>query len=300
MRYLSLIALFLLSLSLFSCEIINPAEEIPAYIKVENPRVVLDENTGFSTNAGIRNIWLYHGGEIQGIYQFDPDVDTTARIFPILNLDKYEFFIDPGIYESGQSAYQIPYPFWDRLTFNWQAEPQDTYYLQPVFHYVDDALFVAPVEEHFEGGGISLDPFASGFDAEAAPIVTSTDAPFQGNGIGSVRFDATHRFFEVVSTIDFTTTTAANIFAEVTYKNTIPFTIGLVYTSSAGGTQKTEILNVSENGKWNTVYVHMISEVRSIINAYGANTRFFLWLKADGENKDGYILFDDIRVIREK
>ena len=208
--------------------------------------------------------------------------------------------MDPGIYESGQSAFQIPYPFWDRVTFRWEANPMDTMKLTPEFHYRDEASFDAPVEEHFEGGGIGFSQFGAAFDPLATNLTTSTDAPFQGTGSGKVIFDATHRFFEVVSSVDFRTKASLNIFAEITYKNTIPFTVGLVHTSITGGTQKQEILTVSENTNWNTVYVHMITEVRNIINAYGEGTAFFLWLKADGDYKDGYILFDDLRVIKEK
>ncbi len=300
MNYRDLFLCLALLVSVSSCEIINPSEEIPAYISVKNPVVVLDEGTGFSTNVGLRNIWLYHGGELQGTYQFDPAVDTVGRVFPILNLDKYEFFIDPGIYETGQSAFQIPYPFWDRLTFRWEANPLDTLELTPEFHYIDPALYETPVDEHFEGGNIGMDPFATGLNStEACSFVIDNNDVFQETGSGKVVFDATHRWFEVISSVPFITTAADNIFAEVTYKSNIPFTIGLIYQTSTT-VNGVIVLSVNPSGNWNTVYVHMISEVRDILNTVGANTIFNLWLKADGENKDGYILFDDIRVIKEK
>lgn len=299
-RYLLLCLALVISVS--ACEIINPAEELPGYISIKDPVVVLDEGTGFSTNVGLRNIWFYHGGELQGTYQFDPAVDTVGRVFPVLDLDKFEYFMDPGIYETGQSAFQIPYPFWDRLTFRWEGVGLDTHKLTPEFHYVDPSFYETPVDEHFEGGGISMDPFATGNNATEAcafNITTNSNDVFQGTGSGKVVFDATHRWFEVISSVPFVTTAAENIFAEVTYKNTIPFTVGLIFqtTQTVNGEV---ILSVSESGKWNTVYVHMIAEVRKILNTYGPNTIFNLWLKADGENKDGYILFDDIRVIKEK
>jgi hypothetical protein len=286
-------------MALTGCEIINPAEELPAYISFQDPMVSAIDDTSFRTSAGIRNIWLYHGGFLQGAYQTDPQVDTAGRTVPFLQLDRSDFFIEGGIYESGQSSFQIPYPFWDRITFDWQAGAGETLEVRPVFHYVQPSLYELPVSVTFEGGGIDFDAFGSGLSGDSTFFKLRSDDVFRGNGASIVEFGPGDRFFEVVNSVPFRTTQSSNIFAEVTYKNTIPFTVGLIYGSTTSP-RKLPILTVSPSAEWNTVYVHMITEIRNILNANGTSTDFWLWLQADGEGEQGYIRFDDIRVIRQK
>jgi hypothetical protein len=168
----------------------------------------------------------------------------------------------------------------------------------PRFHYIDPSNYISPIDEHFEGGSIDFLPFASGLNPDSTNLRFRRDDVFQGLSVGYVPFGANDHFFEVINSTSFFTTQASNIYAEITYKNTIPFTVGLVY-QSALGTQAVEIVSVSPSNQWNTIYVHLISEVRKIINTSGPSTAFWLWLKADGEGNEGYIRFDDIRVIRE-
>lgn len=300
----SCLLLLIVCAAFAGCDVINPSEELPAYIKFQNPQVVLDESTGFQSDAGIRNVWLYHGGFLQGVYQLDPDVDTNGRTVPFLQLDRTDFFVEGGIYESGQSSFQISYPFWDRMTFDWQGTVGDTHVVTPVFHYVDASLYETPVNEHFDGGSIDFERFASGLipvsttDSSTFFVLRSDDV-FQGTGAGHVLFDASHRWFETINGTPFFTEQSSNIFAEITYKNTIPFSVGLVYQNGSAVRTQT-VLTLSPSAEWNTVFVHFISEVRAILNGNGLDTKFYLWLKADGESQDGYIRFDNVRVIREK
>lgn len=289
----------LLGLTFSACEVINPAEELPAYISFQNPVVEAPDDSTFTSNSGIRNLWLYHNGFLQGAYQLDPEVDTNGRVVPVLQLKDSDFFIDAGIYESGQSAFQIVYPFWDRVFFDWAAEVGDTLVLTPRFKYVDPDLYDMPLSVTFEGGGFDFDSFGSGFDVENTFITIQSSDVFRGTGSGRVDFSSGHRYFEVISSEPFHSVQAANIFAEITYKSNIPFSVGLIYGSNTSP-NRLPILTVSPSGRWNSVYVHMITEVRGILNQLGQDTDLWLWIKADGENQDGYILFDDIRVIKEK
>lgn len=292
--------LLLAASSLLSgCEVINPSEELPAYISFQNPVVEAPDDSTFTSNSGIRNLWLYHDGFLQGAYQLDPEVDTNGRVVPILQLQASDFFVDGGIYESGQSAFQIVYPFWDRIYFDWAASVGDTLVVTPRFKYIDPDLYDMPVSVTFEGGGFDFDAFGSGFNPDNTFINIQTNDVFRGNGSGRIDFSNGHRYFEVINSEPFNSIQAANIFAEVTYKSNIPFTVGLIY-GSATDPNRYPILTVSPSSKWNTVYVHMITEVRAILNQLGTDTDLWLWIQADGENQDGYILLDDVRVIKEK
>jgi hypothetical protein len=291
---------FLASLLFFqACEIINPAEELPAFVTIKAPKVVLDENTGFSTDAGIRNIWFYHANQLQGIYEFHPEVGTREKTFPVLGIDNFEYFMEGGIYETGQSAFQLYYPFWERITFNWQPGPKDTLVLQPEFHYVESSRYIVPMVEHFEGGAIDFQPFGTGItNTDTTFLRHRYDDVFRGTGCGYVSFDANHRFFEAINTTPFNSVKGSNIYTEITYKNTMPFSVGLIY-QSATQVGSIPIVTVGASERWNTIYVHMTKEIRETLNAHGDNTLLYLWLKTDGEGKDGEIRLDDVRIIRE-
>jgi hypothetical protein len=88
-------------------------------------------------------------------------------------------------------------------------------------------------------------------------------------------------------------------YAEVTYRNSMPFNVGLLYQGSSG-LRFREVLTLSASPTWNTVYVHLSEQVREIVNDGGENTAFWLYLKTDGEGKDGFIALDDLRLITER
>ncbi|MFM2376951.1 MAG: hypothetical protein RLZZ165_2048 [Bacteroidota bacterium] len=281
-----------------ACEWINPAEELPAYISFQHPMTSAPGDTTFRSDTGIRNIWLYHGGFLQGCYPLESIGQTGSKVIPILELSRSDFFLEGGIYESGQSSFQLPYPFWDRITFDWQATVGDTLVLNPVFHYVDPSRYDLPVSVGFEGGGVDFTGFASGRSGDSTFFKVRTDEAYRGTGSGLVEFGPGNRFFEVVNVTPWRTLASSNTYAEVTYKGTIPFTIGLIYGSTSSPNAR-PILTVDPSADWNTVYVHMIGEIRAILNANGPDTDFWLWLQADAKDAPGYIRFDEIRLIRE-
>jgi hypothetical protein len=298
LNWIGALAVFAMCLAFSSCEIINPSEELPAYISFQEPRVSAPGDTAFRSNSGVRNIWLYHGGFLQGVYQLDPEVDTNGRVIPFLQLDRSDFFIEGGIYETGQSSFQIPFPFWDRVSFDWQASAGETLVVSPVFHYADESQYEMPVSVTFEGGGLDFDPFSTGLQGDSTFFKLRSDDVYRGGGSGIVEFGPGDQFFEAINSIPFRTVQSSNIFAEITYKSTVAFTVGLIY-GSVNEPHKRAIVTVSPSNDWNTIYVHMVTEVRNILNANGPDTDFWLWLQADGHDGTGYIRFDDIRVIRE-
>lgn len=296
MRYASILFFFALC-GLFSCSLIDRPEPAPGYVMIRPPKVELDSLTGFTSQTGIRNVWFYHGGFLQGVYRIQPD---TPIVFPIADLTRTDFFMEGGVYESGQSVFHIPYPFWNRISFNTQLTALDTLVLEPTFEYVEPRFYDFRVNEGFEGGAVDFVPFSLGLtEPDSTFIRLRSDDVFQGTGSGYVTFGPDDRYFQAVNSSPFSLTRGEEVFAEITYKNSMPFTVGLLYQNSSG-LGSAEVLTVTPTGQWNTVYVHFVEEVRDVIGLGGVNTQFWLWLKADGEGKTGYIAFDDMRVITTK
>ena len=281
------------------CEIINPPEEAPAYITIREPEVILDESTGFSSSAGIRDVWFYHSGFLQGVYPInaaeDPNGDLTI---PYINISDTSFFVKGGILETGLSSFRLPYPFWDDWFFFVEQGVGDTAIVTPRISYIDESDYTVATEENFEGISFGLVPFNRSLTNEDSTHFVRDEDSFMGNYSGRVDFSADQRYFEVINASPFTLERANDIYAEITYRTNMNFQVGLVYLG-AGGLFTEEVVTITPKGEWNTIYVHLIQQVREIINNNGEFTNFWLWIFADGVGNDGYIYLDNVRVIHE-
>lgn len=297
-RLIHATVLLLLVLPFFTgCELIDPVEPAPAYLRLVNPRVEIDSASQFYSNIGIRNVWLYHGGNFQGLYTVAPDSEV---IIPVLDLDRSDFYMEGGIYESGLSAFQLPYGFWKRESFTQPLTALDTFDVDLRFEYVEERFYDFRVNETFEGNSVDLVPFSLGLSEPDSTFVRlRNDDPFRGTGYGYINFGTDDRYFQAINSSPFVLTRGKQVYAEVTFRNSMPFSVGLLYSNSNGVSFK-DAINLSPSPDWNTVYVHLTSQVRDIVNAGGENTAFWLYLKADGEKKDGFIALDDLRVITER
>jgi hypothetical protein len=301
MHRLTRFAACLLAISVLTgCSLFDREEEIPAYLQFRNPRVVLDENTGFSTNTGIRDVWLYQAGFLQGVYPVNPVQDGMWATIPVIDLEKTAFFMDGGIHETGQSAFHLPYPFWDRIEFNLDLVSGDTFVVDPEFHYVEEERYVTPVVERFEGTLVDLVPFSTSLtESDSTFIRPSTRDVFQGNASGYVDFGPDDRWFEAINSTAFQLDRSKDVYLEITYKNNIPFEVGLVYQNLAGLFPE-PVITVTPRTEWNTIYIHLIEQARNILNLSSSVANFWIWIKADGQGNDGYIYLDNVRLIREK
>lgn len=289
--------LVLALLSLTGCELLDPPEPAPAYIRLSNPRVELDSVNQFYSNIGIRNVWLYHGGIFQGLYTVFPDSDV---VIPVIDLERSDFILEGGIYETGQSAYNLPYAFWKRENLDLPLTALDTFTIDLRFEYVEERLYDFRVNEAFEGNSVDFVPFSLSLNEPGGTFMNlRSDAPFQGTGYAQVDFGPGDRYFQAINSSPFSLTRGKQVFGEVTYRNSIPLTVGLLY-QNAGGLSSRDVITLSATNTWNTVYVHFVDLVREIVNTGGEDTAFWLYLKADSEDKEGYIALDDVRLITER
>lgn len=295
----TLFIVFATTVSLTSCEVINPAEEVPAYLSFRNARVLLDENSSFSSRVGIKDIWFYHSGFLQGIFPVNSDEDPNGILtIPYINVPDTSFYIKGGVIETGQSSFRLPYPFWDDFFFFVDQDPGDTAIVEPLIRYKDPSEYTLATAEDFEGISFGLTPFNRALTNEdSTNFVRSSDA-FMGNWSGKVNFGPGKRYFEVINTSPFFLNRTKDTYAEITYKCNLEFNIGLVYLG-VNGLFIEPVLTVSPRGDWNTVYVHLIQQIRDIINDNGEFTQFWLWLYADGNENDGYLCLDNVRLIHE-
>ena len=94
-----------------ACEIINPEEDIPSFICI-NEFEYAEVGT-----AKIVDAWIYIDNDLQGIY-------PIPNTIPILKNGEQKLYIAPGIKKNGISSTRANYPF-----YKWH---QEEIYLSPL------------------------------------------------------------------------------------------------------------------------------------------------------------------------
>ena len=274
------------ALLLTSCDLINPEEDLPVYVEITNPRVRVHPDENFLADVQVKDVWVYRNEEFVGIYP----VPSTIPIFPG---EQNNLSITGGVFLSGFSGFRGTYPFWRSIFFEVNTVPVDTMSIQPIFEYFSpDTVLLFAFEETFDGGSVGLKNNISTSSSSVGIARTSSD-PFDKNA-GLARFNSTSTDMELVSTTSFPLPQNGNnrVFIELTYKNTVDFTVGLYHNgvnfSEVGGK-----VFYSAKPDWNTIYIDVNDEIRSI----SQTVDFTLFIRANGQGEIGQILFDNIRIV---
>jgi hypothetical protein len=151
---LCFLALVIAVTTFVSCEKLNPAETIPAYIKINEIKlnVPADGSQG-SPQSNFNCAWVYVDEELIGVFEL-------PITFPVLKEGNKKIRIKAGIKQNGISATRVPYPVVINYESTVQLTPKETvevfpevsYYPVVVFHWV----------ENFESPDYTLEKTSSG------------------------------------------------------------------------------------------------------------------------------------------
>lgn len=290
--------LLMLSMSLAGCSLFDPVEPQPIFLKLAESQVRVANPSGVIVDQqGLRDFWLDHNGAQLGVYR-------TGRVIPLLpDPDRNELTIRGGIFANGLSGIRNAYPFWQPITLQLDAEPLDTVELDLTFEYFPrDSIVVYPLEETFETGG--TDAFISRASQPNSTLLTPTTLDiYQGDRSGRVRFTPNQHDFEANSRELFALRRSSDndIYLELTYRNTVPFTVELFFVNRS----QTNLLSLPTGvqflspDSWNTVYVHLLPLVQSTQEdgAYQIRLRANSRDSQTGEVQSGDVFLDNIRLV---
>lgn len=279
--------------SWMSCEWIDRPENPPVYIKLQPAKVLLDSASNFSAPAGIKDLWIDHNGQSIGVHRL-------PRIIPVLEAEPNRLTFSGGIFENGLSSIRSRYPFWIPQTLTLSADPLDTVSYAFTFSYYPDTVIQFAFLETFEEASTRLSANLSG--SNRANMTVSSLESFQGSFSGRVSMGPGSFTFEAVAAefIALPQTGTNDVYMEISYKNTIPFSAGILYATTNGAAVGD--LNhglVYQSDDWNTVYIHINDQIRSI----GSTAIFKPYIRAssldetNGEVTSGEIFLDNIRII---
>lgn len=285
------ISLFIIvSFSLGSCNIINPDEPIPTFIKIDSFNVLsVAPATHGSVSENISDAWVYVNSENIGNFQ----LPATVPVILEEGTDSADISIYAGIKVDGFSFNRRRYIFFEpyktRLAYlqgqtqNWT--PEVTYRTTNNYELLED----------FESG--------NAFEASAntdTSITRTTDPAylFEGTNSGLVYLDATHKSSNSVTTQSFILP-SGNVkqsFMELDYKNDVPFTIEVQLSFPNSPTLIFELLSLNSRTDWNKVYINLTD----LANGYpGRSINFIIRTSLPVSQNTGFVSIDNLKIITQ-
>ncbi|MBK6905150.1 MAG: hypothetical protein IPH04_20700 [Saprospirales bacterium] len=250
MKYLPILYFSLAGILLLgSCDLINPEEQVPAYVYVQPFSLQANPNIDAgSLDHRITHVFAYVGSEFLGIY-------SLPALIPVLLEGEQEVLLDPGIRENGVSITIGIYPFYERYQKTLDLSPGKIDTLSPVTRYRSNSKvhFI----EDFESG---LPIFSEDRDQNALTFLdVTTEEVFEGANSGFVRLDTLNAFFDAGTDRNqtFMLGEGGKVFLEVNYKTDIDVLFGLVEIDNTGQAFSYYDYGLLPRETWNKVYFNL-------------------------------------------
>jgi len=282
-KQLSIITLFL-STILMSCDIINPPEPIPAYIRIDTVHVVVNDIDKGSALHNLNNIWISVGGENLGVFEMPFEVPTLSTGFHTLT-------IRAGVKLNGIAASRFSYPFFENYLTDLELRSGEVYTITPVTTYKKDCVFAWM--EDFEDAGVAFEYS----DKSTVQFSNQHGVLREGRYSGAAQLDSEHRFLEVTSRDIFDLPPQASaLFLEFDYQNTNPIEVGMYVIESDGSGVWSSVMLIKANEKWKRIYVDLGSPL-----SYEDNIKYYRpGFRAEWDQPDSLpsmIYLDNLKMI---
>ena len=265
-----------------SCEVLDPKEQIPSYIHIDKISLTTDYATQGTTASKFTDAWVYIDDQPLGTYEL-------PATFPVLQEGRHDIKIRGGIKVNGISATRAQYVLCNFNSQNIDLQINNTVNVIPSVTYFPAIKF--EWLEDFENIGVSL---TKGSTSDTSLLTTNSSEAFEGQKSGAVYLDASHTFFEAVSSVGYNLPVAKDVFLELNYKCNNEFHIG-VYASGSTLPYTTIYVN-STNNTWNKIYINMINEVTT---AHTAPFFIFISMQKDPGVDLPVLYLDNIKLIHQ-
>ena len=280
---LSFIPLLIL---LSACNIINPTENVPTYVKIDSVILDIDNPTLQGSAAhGITSIWIYYNNSPVGIF------DIPCNVPVITEGERGTLSVAPGITLNGLVDLQPQYPFYSFDTITLNSIPGGTVNYTPTTSYTKAAKF--PYKEDFEVSNSfvaltpELDNDTSISNARDKALV------FEGGGSGYIQLNTSYSFSESINTTGFPIP-RGEAYLEINYKCSVPFEVGLYNTLNTGVDVYEYIMGIKASDTWKKMYV----ELGTYTGKYpGKDYKVLIKTSLPDGMSSGYVLIDNIKIV---
>ena len=282
----------ILILGLNSCDIINPEEQIPSYVQVDDITLFIPNgNAGTlgSDSENITDVWLYVDNQLIGAFEL-------PALIPVLAQGSQNIKAFAGIKVNGISNDRRVYPFYAYYEVNMELIPGAVNELNPVVEYISEALAID--QERFEDIGF-LFVRSAGSDT-LVDRISNPDPEFDylQESVGVVYMDEERPHFKIESNMDLNIAYADPTYVEFDYKCNNEFIFGLkgiqpsnVEVGLIGMNPK---LDDQGNPTWNKMYI----DISNAVDLIGNGTEIELYFEGQLSGTEGYVMIDNVKIIR--
>ncbi len=267
-----------------ACNIINPKETVPTYIKIDSVQVLPTiTSTHGSVSHKITDVWVYYDRQLLGPYEL------PAKI-PVLATTKGQLQLVAGIWDNGLSGTRVKYPFYNVDTFTFSPSPTNTISYTPKFIYrTADTPKINYFIENFEQGNglVKLSGDTSFTRTNIAGEV------FEEDWSAKLNLDTAATYAEAITGEQYSLTPNKEAYLELNYKSEAPLFIATkIY--HLGTYETLDIINLKSRDTWTKVYLNLTGFAASYQNG-----KFQFIIKAvlpEGTEK-AKVLIDNLKVI---
>src|SRR5690242_795382 len=236
---------FLIVFSFFlpACEIINPDEDIPSYVRVESISLVTDSTTQGSASQKITDVWLYVDDQPLGVYEMPVSIPVLAEGTHVLS-------IRGGVIVNGIASTRVYYPFYAFYNDTLNLTRGAITTISPVVNYYSGTVFA--LDETFTGPGYDIVTTAA--SDTNYNIVTGLNA-FEGASCAAY-LDASHPVFECEPDDSLLLPLNNPVYMELNYKSNTDFTVGL-HAVTSQFTYNIILLGIRATTEWQKIYINL-------------------------------------------
>ena len=290
----------LLALTFQSCEIINPPEQIPFYLRIDSISFMDSSTTPATiTKKGVQNIvdaWVSVDGEYIGTYE----LPTTI---PVLKpAGNHRVSIIPGILFNGVNSDRSPNPFFSTYTQNISTTEGSIDTIDVKVSYKPNqpkypSEGVGQFPEGFEGAGTIIKTAGSS-KIDTIRRTSDKDLVFDGNFSLIFEMNATDNYveFETSKSYSLPSGLGIPIYVELNFRTDVQFLVG-VYAENVVSGQVIDIpyLNLlPTDNEWKKIYINLTNELSTF-----KTHKFKIYFKAfhDPALTNSKLLIDNFKLI---
>jgi hypothetical protein len=271
------------TLALTSCDFINPDEQEPAYLKVEDYDFKTYAGQGMASEK-FTELWTYANDNILSIHQ-------TGVHTPVLSEGSTKISIRPGIKNYGISDQRIYYPFIEPFDTVIDFKSFEEHTIHARFKYYPGVL-VDATRSFESGNNITVVAGQGYFD-----VVNDPSIAFEGNRCGKAYTTSAGTVFckdeNSIQIVAGKTT-----FLEMNYSCTQPFTVGVASTVG-GSLYSNDLVTMAATASvsvptWNQIYI----DLSPIALLYPNATSHNIYLLSTSANGQPIIIYlDNLKIV---
>ena len=241
----------------------------PAYLSIPDLDLKTDYVAEGSAHSKITTVWVFANDKSIGVF-------NLPCIIPILEEGNTKIEVYAGVNMNGIDATRVLYSPYKKFEGTVNLSVLDTNYLLaakvPEITYSDIATVL--IVEDFDQTGQNLSKTArsdTNFirSKKASEVFINPDEVEDNGKVGVFTLDGEKTFFEAfTSEIYDLPKGSQSVFLEMTYKNEIPITLGVV-AQIPGGSEQAQTIYLYESEEWNKIYINLVTEISSYPSANG-------------------------------